>query len=110
MDSRIIDINSFINYLEIKHGDLDDFFFEIFEARVDMGDLLEMFYLHDRVVKKLEIDFQEYLDRYSDLNFELILDKVKEVARTIILHVKNSPDFKSTNCWANRHKSINFPD
>ena len=88
MVTRIADIYDFIAYYEQKVGDLNLFFYYIYDNEVSHNELMEMLFVYDKM-KGFEIDYEEYLARFGDRSFEFILEKVKVVAKDIAIAMKD---------------------
>ncbi|MBQ2714205.1 MAG: hypothetical protein IJF76_01050 [Clostridia bacterium] len=109
MADRFIKVCAFINRLERRFGNLNEYFAEIFEGRADHDNIIGMFYLYDQI-DGLDIDFSEYNARFGDRTFEWQLEKVKVIAKEIYYVMKNCPEYKPEKGITNRYKSNNWYD
>lgn len=93
MERRLNDIYDFISYYEEEKGDLNLFFYYIYDGNVGYDEIMEMLYDYERM-KGLDIDYEEYYARYGDRHFEYTLDKVKVVAKDIATAMKDKSKYK----------------
>lgn len=93
MVQRINDIYDFISYYEEKVGDLNLFFYYIFDNSVSYDEIMLMLYDYDRM-KGMDIDYEEYYARYGDRHYEYTIEKVKVVAKDIAQAMKDNTRYK----------------
>lgn len=93
MDRRLVDIYDFISYYEEEKGDLNLFFYYIYDNAVTYDEIMVMLYDYERM-KGLDIDYEEYYARYGDRHYEYTLEKVKMVAKDIAQAMKDKTRYK----------------
>lgn len=107
MATRIERLCAFINRLERRYGNLNEYFHNIFEGLISNDNILSMFYLYDQV-DGLDIDFEEYHARFSDRSFEWMIEKVKVIAKEVYNVMANCPEYKPQEGIVNRYKKTEF--
>lgn len=93
MARQLKDIYDFISYYEEEKGDLNLFFYYIYDNEVTYDEIMVMLYDYERM-KGLDIDYEEYYARYGDRHYEYTLEKVKIVAKDIALAMKDKARYK----------------
>lgn len=92
MEPRLNGIYDFIAHCEEKHGDLNLFFYYIYDGEVTYDEIIEMLYLYD-CATGLKLEYDEYKAR-NDKPFEQILERVREVAHEISVAIKDKTRYK----------------
>lgn len=93
MARRLNDIYDFIAYYEEQMGDLNLFFYYIYDNAVSYDEIMQMLYDYERM-KGLDIDYEEYYARYGDRHYEYTLEKVKLVAKDIAQAMQDKAKYK----------------
>ncbi len=107
MANGITNICELINHFEKRYGNLNEFFYAIYEGYVSDRVMMELMYLYDDIYG-LGYDFEEYVARFGDRPFEWKLDKIKIIATDVINTIKHSPNYKPVEGVVNRNKDVYF--
>ena len=107
MARKITNIYEYINYFEVKFGNLNELFYAIFEGVVPNSIMMDLMYYYD-CIDGFDMDFDEYDARYGDRPFEWKLEKMKVIAQSIIKTIKYSPDYKPAKGVVNRNKNVDI--
>lgn len=104
MDRRLNGLLNFINRIERRYGNLNEFFHLIFEGCVDTKEIIAVLYTYD-LQFGLDVDFDEYLARFSDKSFECILERIKVIAKEVYQVMSECPEYKPWKGITNRYSN-----